>query len=224
MNCALPSRAESMLSRVLAALGITVNPGQIKAPGDPYANGDIYLAQPGQGAAQPLTTDGGYRSPVFGRDGETLALKGETLVSIAAAGGPPVELRTIKGVRKVLGTSKENPNEVIALIEHEGVMTLATVARTRGEPKVLAHDASSSQDMALLAALQEDARDYGADKLYLKTQTKLGTTGRTIEWTDVYLKRGSATPLNVSQCDGRNCVQPALAPQSGRVVFVRSTD
>jgi hypothetical protein len=222
VSYALPSHAEGVLSRLLTALGIPVNPGQVKAPGDAYASGDIILARPGQGAPQQITSEGGYRSPVFGREGEILALKGDTLVSIPVAGGTARELRAIEGAHKLLGLNKDNPDVIVALVEQDGLIALATVARAGNETKRYAHDPASAQDAALLAALQEEARDYGSIKLYLKLESKQGPTGRTIEWTDVYLKRGDAAPQNVSHCDGSNCLQPALAPDTERVVFVRS--
>lgn len=222
VSYALPSHAEGALSRLLTALGITVNPGQVKTPGDAYASGDIILAQPGQGAPQQLTSEGGYRSPVFGRKGEILALKGDALVSIPVAGGAARELRAIEGAHKLLGVKKDNANEIVALVEQDGLIALATLARAGNKIKRYAHDPASPQDAALLAALQEDARDYGPVKLYLKSESKQGPTGRTIEWTDVYLKRGDASPQNVSHCDGSNCLQPALSSDNEMVVFVRS--
>lgn len=216
--------AQGTLQRVLSALGITVNPGQAKAPGDAYASGDIFLARPDNDTPRQLTGEGGYRSPVFGGAGEILALKGETLVSIPGAGGAAQELRTIKGVHRLLGVNRDNPEDIVALIEHDGTIVLATVARAGSRIERHAHDPSSTEEATLLAALQEDARDYGSAKLYLKTQTKQGPTGRAIEWTDVYLKRGNAAPENVSRCDATSCVQPAWAPESGAVVFVKSRD
>ena len=58
-------------------------------------------------------------------------------------------------------------------------------------------------------------------RVYSETESKRGLS-RTIEWTDVYLRRGTAAPRNVSACDGVNCVQPALSPDGRSVAFVKA--
>jgi Tol biopolymer transport system component len=55
----------------------------------------------------------------------------------------------------------------------------------------------------------------------VKTESKRGLS-RTLEWTDVYLRRGCGTPQNVSACDGINWGEPALSPDGARVAFVKS--
>jgi hypothetical protein len=56
--------------------------------------------------------------------------------------------------------------------------------------------------------------------VYVKTESKQGFAG-VVEWTDVYLKRGT-DPVNVSRCDGVGCGQPSLSRDGGQVVFVKA--
>jgi hypothetical protein len=76
---------------------------------------------------------------------------------------------------------------------------------------------------AVAAEIRGQERDYGTTTLYLKTESKQGLS-RTAEWTDVWLRRGDAGPVNVSRCDGVNCGQPALSPDGRRVAFVKAGD
>ena len=75
----------------------------------------------------------------------------------------------------------------------------------------------------LLTQIRGDDRTYRNANLYLHTETKRGIS-REIEWTDVYLRRGSQPSMNVSACDGVNCMQPALSPDGRRVAFVKADD
>ncbi|MBM3340992.1 MAG: hypothetical protein FJY56_02615 [Betaproteobacteria bacterium] len=214
------AHAQSVLSRLLSSLGITDVPGQVRSGGE-TASGDVMLWGGGAEPAQPLTTAGGYRSPVFGRKGEALALKGDTLVSIALAGGAMRELRALPGAIKLLGVNKDNPDELYVLLKHNGVLGLAAATRGGNTLTALSLDAATHKDQAQLAALQDDARDYGTTRLFLTTQSKRGITGRSVEWTDVFVSRGNAAAQNVSRCDGRNCVQPALDLVTGQVLYLR---
>ena len=46
--------------------------------------------------------------------------------------------------------------------------------------------------------------------VYVRTESKSDMDG-TVGWTDVYLKQGNGSPLNVSRCDGINCGKPSLS-------------
>ena len=45
---------------------------------------------------------------------------------------------------------------------------------------------------------------------------------RKFGWTDVYVQRGTAVPVNVSVCDGVRCLEPALSPDGRKVAFVKA--
>jgi hypothetical protein len=85
----------------------------------------------------------------------------------------------------------------------------------------LPHDPKSTDEHAVLAQVRAQDRVYGDAKVYTKTESKKGMS-RTVEWTDVYLQRGSTPPQNVSKCDGVNCGQASLSPDSRSIAFVKS--
>ena len=45
---------------------------------------------------------------------------------------------------------------------------------------------------------------------------------RTTEWTDVYVARGTAAPVNVSACQGVNCSAPALSSDGRQIAYVKA--
>ena len=79
------------------------------------------------------------------------------------------------------------------------------------------------QQRRVLAQIRAQDRTYGETTVYTKTETKPGLS-RPIEWTDVFVRRGSGSPQNVSVCDGVSCVQPALSPDGRSVAFVKVQD
>ena len=85
----------------------------------------------------------------------------------------------------------------------------------------LPFDPKSDAERRMVAQVRAQVRVYGETTVYTKSETKRGLA-RTVEWTDVYVKRTSAAPLNVSGCDGVHCVQPALSPDERSVVFIRT--
>ena len=66
-------------------------------------------------------------------------------------------------------------------------------------------------------------RVYGDTKVYVRTESKSDMAG-SVGWTDVYLKQGNNSPLNVSRCDGVNCGQPSLSNDGRQVVFVKAAE
>jgi len=80
---------------------------------------------------------------------------------------------------------------------------------------------TDATEAARLAETRAQERIYGDATLFVKTESRRGLS-REIRWTDVYVKRGSGEPQNVSQCgDGANCTKPALSPDRKTVAFVK---
>lgn len=211
--------AESLLDRLLRIAGLTANPpAHIMAPGDDIEAGDLWIAEPGMPAVA-LTKDGGYRSPVFSpADGSLLALKGGKVVRLRGAGRETVVVAA-RGVRKLVGMAANKPDELVVL--SDGTAPLAILSLKTGRLAPLPFDANSEAQRDMLAQIRGQERDYGATRLSVKTESKR-IRQRTIEWTDVYLRRAGAAPQNVSACDGVNCGEPALSPDAKTVVFVKS--
>ena len=129
---------------------------------------------------------------------------------------------TAAGVIKLVGVDGSNANALIVLTDR-GSAPLSELSLSDGKIVALAPDANTGAEQMLLTQIRGEDRTYGNAKLYLHTETKRGIS-REIEWTDVYLRRGSQPSTNVSACDGVNCMQPALSSDGRRVAFVKADD
>jgi hypothetical protein len=212
--------AESMVDTLLRVAGLTASPSQMRGPGDEVEAGDIWVAGTGGGPASAVTSGGGYRSPVFAPDGAIVALKGDAVMRIPAAGGSAAPLQRAPGVLKLVGFDAKNADAIVVLLDG-GPSPLGVLSLKSGKLTPLPYDAKSEAERRMLAQVRGQERTYGDASVYLKGESKRGLS-RTIEWTDVYLRRGNAAPQNVSACDGVSCGQPALSPDGRRVAFVKA--
>lgn len=219
----LPSTAgagESLMRILLRVTGLTAAP-QTKAADDTVEPGDIWVVSLDGVSATPLTTGGGYRSPIFsGADGSILALKGDALVRIANGGGGAAPLSSVTGIVKLVGFDSGNADELIVLLEAQS-SPLGVLSLKSGKVTPLDYDGKSDIERRMLAQIRGQERIYGDTSIYVQTETKRGLS-RTIEWTNVYLRHGNLPPRNVSQCDGVSCAQPVLSPDGRRVAFVKT--
>jgi hypothetical protein len=212
--------AQSLLQRLLRIAGLTAAPSQLRAAGEDVGSGNIWIADLDRRMQQALTTDGDYRSPVFSpADGSIYALRAQTIVRVPAAGTPPPI--KIAGVVKLVGFDSQNADELIVLVKADpGRSPLAVVSIKSGTVTTLPFEAKSDEERRMLAQIQAEDRIYGETKVYTKRDSKQGLA-RKIEWSDVYVQRGTAPPQNVSACDGIMCGQPALSPDGRRVAFIK---
>ncbi len=213
---------ESLLAKLLRIAGLTAAPSQLRAPGDELAPGDIWIANLDQQTARALTTDGGYRSPVFSpADRSIYALKGDAIVRIQADGASTVEAKAA-GAIKLVGFDAQNPDDLVVLVDAPAGQPPMAVASLKSKTmSPLPYDPKSADERAVLAQVRAQDRVYGNATVYTKTESKQGMS-RKLEWTDVYLQRGSTPPQNVSKCDGINCGQPSLSPDGRSLAFVKS--
>lgn len=210
---------ESLIRKLLRVTGLTAAP-QTKAADDAVEPGDIWLVSLDGASPTPLTTGGGYRSPIFsGADGTILALNGDALVRIGRGGGRPVPLSTVTGIVKLVGFDADNADELVVLLEAQ-TSPLGALSLKNGKVTPLDYDGKLDAERRMLAQIRGQERIYGDTSVYVQTETRRGLS-RTIEWTDVYLRRGNLPPRNVSLCDGVSCAQPALSPDGRRVAFVK---
>ena len=56
---------EPLLTKLLRIAGLTAAPSQMRGPADDAAVGNIWMVSIDRRDARALTTDGGYRSPIF---------------------------------------------------------------------------------------------------------------------------------------------------------------
>jgi hypothetical protein len=210
--------AESFWDTVLKFTGISATSSQVRGPKEVKA-GDIWLVNVAQGPPVRLTRDGGYRCPVFAPgDAHILALKGEALVRIPTTGGEPERLHALQGVTKIVGFHEADQDKALILKE-DGETLVGLLSLASGQTTLLPYDRTSEKDQSMVAHLQEWVRIYDDTTLYTVRRETTGMAG-TIEWTDVYLKRGETPLQNLSKRDGVNCGQPSRSHDGGQVVYI----
>jgi hypothetical protein len=210
-----------MVERLLCVAGLTASPAQMRGPGDEADAGDIWVAGTSGAPAAALTSDGDYRSPIFSpAAGSIVALRGETLVRIPAGGGSAAPVQRVAGVLKLVGFDARNADEIVVLLDG-GASPLGVLSVKSGKVTTLPYDAKSDAERRMLAQIRGQERVYGDASVYVRTESKRGLS-RAIEWTDVYFRRGSSPPQNVSACDGVRCGQPALSSDGRRIAFVKA--
>jgi hypothetical protein len=221
MAASWTSAADSLIERLLRIAGLTAAPAQMRGPDESADTGSIWIADLERGTTTQLTSDAGYRSPIFApTDGSIYALLGDTVVRISSDGGTPTPLHRLPGAVKLVGFDGVSAQEIVALFDG-GASPLAVLSLKTGSVVRLPYDPTSVQQQRMLAQIRGHDRVYGTISVYVKSENKRGLA-RTIEWTDVYVRRGDAAPQNVSGCDGVSCGQPALSPDGRRVVFVKA--
>jgi hypothetical protein len=220
-----PRPSEPLLTKLLRIAGLTAAPSQMRGPGDNTAAGNIWIASVDRRSERALTTDGGYRSPIFINDTPlVLALRGNRVVRLGVQGGSAIPAPDAPNIVKLVGIDATSPGEVVVLLDAPARSSpLGVLSLQSGKVSPLRYDDSSEQQRRMVAQIRSQDRTYGDTTVYTKTETKPGLS-RTIEWTDVFLTRGAGSPQNVSACDGANCVQPALSPDGRSVAFVKVQD
>jgi hypothetical protein len=220
---AAQSKTESFWDKVLRYTGISHDASNLKGPGDEVVSGQIWLADLGSKTSVKVTAGGGYRSPVFVPGGkEILVLKGSEVVRVGVSGGNLVKRYAIADITKLVGFGVDDPDTVLVLARGAGERpAVGLLSLSSGKVTPMSYDPASSRDLELIEHLQSWERVYGNTRVYTKRQSKETLYGAA-EWTDVYLKRGGAEAVDVSECDGVNCGQPSVSADGRSVVFIKS--
>jgi len=216
-------RQQTVVQRLLRIAGLTAAPSQLRGPDDAIKPGNLWISNLVDSSRAPLTTDGGYRSPVFARDGAIYALKGTVIVRILRPSGGPVEVQKVEGVQKLVGFDDTGDDLFVLLESPRAGSPLGAVSLKTGTMVAVPFRADSDDERRMLAQMRGQERVYGDTTVYTKAETKAGLS-RTLAWTDVYVRMGARPTRNVSLCDGDRCTQPALAPDGRVVVYVRSDE
>jgi hypothetical protein len=213
---------EKFWQKLLRISGIAESPTTLKGEGDEVESGQILLAEVGTGKTRSITDSAGYRSPVFVPGAsEILALKGTEVVRLPAGGGQPKGLYKIPGISKIVGFSRDDPDQALILAEDaEGHLAVGLLSMSNGKVTPIPYDPASSDDRHMIEHLRSWDRWYGDKGVFVQSQSKAGMAGK-IEWTDVFLKVGTGAPVDVSKCEGVNCGQPSLSSDGQFVVFVK---
>lgn len=214
-----PRPKETLVQKLLRIAGLTAAPSQMRAPGDPQP-GDVWVVSIQDRRPRALTTDGGYRSPIFAPGGAFVyALRSEWVVRIAVAGGAAIPQGRAPNVVKLVGFDGD---DLIVLTDASPPASpLALLSIETGRLASLPHDPGSSEELRLIAFVRGDERVYGETRVYTRTESRRGAL-RTMEWTDVYVARGASAPVNVSACGGVDCSAPALSSDGQYVAYVKA--
>jgi hypothetical protein len=213
--------AESFFEALLRVAGISATPSQQRGDEEKNFPGDLMVVDLKENIRRRITSGGGYRSPVFEPgDKNILALKGAVLVRIPIAGGREQAMHSVPGISKLIGFDGSDQDKLLVLLDAEGNDSpVGFLALKSGKVTALPFDRKSKEQREMLNHLKGWERVYGEVKLYPQEGTK-NVMGRTIVWTDVFLQRGEEFPLNISNCDGKNCGQPSLSHDTNLVVYV----
>jgi hypothetical protein len=221
-----PKPRTSFIEKALKFLGVSASPGTLKGPGDEVRSGQLLVADVQVKTMRQLTSGEGYRSPIFlAGSKDVLALRGSEVIRIPSAGGDGKSLYSVEGILKLVGANSEDAAVVLILLRADGAgghprigeMTVST-----GKVALVPYDPASDEDLQMVEDLAGWSRTYGERHIYLRKQSKEGSSGRPVEWLDVFLQVDGEPPVDVSQCDGVNCGQPSLSADGHWLVFVRT--
>lgn len=213
--------ADSFINRMMNIFGITASPGQLKGNSDTAA-GRLWITNIESGASAGLTSDSGYRWPVYEPGGASLvALKGDAMVRIPAHKGKTEVLHLVPGVDKLVGFDRSDPDKLLVVVDN-GTAPIAVLSLNSGKLAALPYNAKSDEHRLMLSHARSEERAYGTTRVKVKRESRKDMEG-TVEWTDVFVQRGTESARNVSNCGGDNCGQPSLSPGGNEVVFVRAS-
>jgi len=217
-------KTESFWAKVLRISGVSTTPASLRGD-DQVTSGDVWWVMVSEKAVpQRLTRGGGYYSPVFDAPAQNiLALKNGDLYRVSLTDDAPLKLHTVASVTKLVGLSRDDPDQLLVLGKdiQQHLPFAALLSIQSGRLVVVPHNADSSEDQVMLAHLSGWDRVYGDTRVYTEKNEKEGPGGTTIEFSDVYLKRASDPPINLTHGNRFSSSQPSLSADGRMVVFIR---
>ena len=209
---------ETLLQKVLRVVGIAAAP--TLRTGSSADSGAVWVADVAGTAPVRWTRTGGFRSPVFDVFGRSIyVMQQDLLVRIDAPEAAPVLVRNAPGVEKLVGFDPTDPDKLLVLTTNPDA-PLAELPLGPGAPVSMSM-VPGPEMLQLLAQLRGQDRVAGGLQVQVAKKDRQDLTG-TVEWTDIVVQSGAGAPRNLSSCNGAVCSQPALAPDSSRVAYVRS--
>lgn len=217
-------KTESLWAKLLRIAGVSSTPASLRGE-DHVTSGEIWW-EPLTGQSEPrrLTHGGGFYSPVFDAQGQSvLALSNGDLFRIRLSSGVPVKLYKLASVTKLVGLSRDDSDQLLIIgedVQQHGQF-VALVSIGSGKLTVIPHNSQSNEDRVMMAHLAGWERVYGDTRLYTGKNETEGAGGTTIAFTDVYLKRGNNPPINLTNGNRVSSSQPSLSQDGQKVVFIR---
>ena len=163
--------------------------------------------------------------PVFDSAGDSIfAIRTNELYRIPVNREPAAKVYALPGVSKLVGLSRDDPDQLLVVAnEPQGPPFAAILSIKTGSKTRIADNGHSDEYRAMLTQLTGWERVYGTTHVYTEDEEKPGAGDSTIQFSDVYLRRGSDAPLNLTNGNGVSSSQPSLSADSRTVVFIRAT-
>ena len=222
-----PPRTESFFEMLMRITGISATPRNQRND-NTRKTGQVWVAFLNNNTrARVRTADSGYRTPVFFPDGQSLlALQGTSVVKLTISDGTKQKLFEVKGIIKLVGFAKNDPDKVLILSDEDqdACPTVGLLAVSSGTVTPQPYGRLEG-DQVLLASLEGWSREYDDGNLVLDTFVQIRTTGtQEVKWLDVILKEKNKPDKNVSLCEPRNCTQPSMSNDRKRVVYIKEDE
>jgi hypothetical protein len=218
-------KSEPFWAKVLRFAGVSATPSSLRG-GEKAASGDVWVAAAApKPMLQRLTLNGGYNSPVFdSQDQSVFALKDGDFYRIPLKDDAPTKVRSLTGVSKLVGISRDDADLLLVVTkDSQGAFGAALLSIKTGAIAAIPHEPQSKEDEMMLAHLAGWERVFGDVRLYCEDNEKEAAGGTTIRFTDVYLKLGRDPSINLTNGSGVSSCQPSLSSDGKLVVFIRAT-
>ena len=223
---ATPTAVPTWWQKLLRVTGISATPAKQRGSAQSIESGRIWIADLREKSRRRLTSESGYRSPIFvDKDKNILMLRNDEVVRIPVSGGPVITLFKIKGAIKLVGQSLDDIDKVLMLVQDEnGKTNIALLSLSSGKLTVVPYETNSPEGKSMFDHFAGWNRTYGTTEVSVSEKVKKDESGRILtRWTDVFLKRIDQEPINVSNCNGINCGQPSLSQNGQLLAFVKAS-
>jgi len=221
-----PTPVPTWWQNLLRVTGISATPAKQRGSAESIESGRIWIADLQLKTRTRLTSESGYRSPIFvDKDKNILMLRNDEVFRVPVSGGPVKMLYQIKGAIKLVGQSLDDTDKVLMLTQDGNKKTSITLlSLSSGKLTVVPYETTSPEGKSMFDHFAGWNRTYGTTEVSVAEKVKKDESGRILtKWTDVFLKRMDQEPINVSNCNGINCGQPSLSQNGQLLAFVKAS-
>lgn len=221
-----PTQVPTWWQKLLRVTGISATPAKQRGSAESIESGRIWIADLQLNTRTRLTSESGYRSPIFvDKDKNILMLRNDEVFRVSVSGGPVKLLYKIKGAIKLVGQSLDDNDKVLMLMQDENKKTsIALLSLSSGKLTVVPYETTSPEGKSMFDHFAGWNRTYGTTEISVAEKVKKDESGRILtKWTDVFLKRTDQELINVSNCNGINCGQPSLSQNGQLLAFVKAS-
>jgi len=219
---------KTLLDKLMAFFGMTANPTMLKDD-SVISSGNIWIVSVAEGSIPlQLTFNESYRTPVFSPNGDfILTLKDENLVKIPIKNPKAsIVLYALPNVVKLVSFHTTSKNELLVLAYSSDNRVAPGILNVDSGKYVLipTDNVDQGKYQRFLHYLRSWERVYkdGKIKIYPKALSINSFSGK-IEWTEVFIEIDKKTPIQLTQCDRKNCNQAVLSHDLLQTVYICSS-